>query len=117
MHMVSSADASFRISEHVLSENATDNPISDVAMQYAFARSEGHLEAEDFDPWMLKAAVGTSSLGQIAKQMYWFFWLVLHTPEWLARKLDVNGELRLFFQNMHALADTVVASRFLQLSG
>ena len=60
--------------------------------EYAFARSEGHLEAEDFDPWMLKAAVGTSSLQQIAKQIYWFFWLVLNTPEWIAKKLDVNGE-------------------------
>ena len=62
-------------------------------MQYAFARNEGHLEADGFDPCMLKAAVGTSSLGQIAKQMYWFFWLVLNTPEWLAKKLDANGKL------------------------
>ncbi len=68
------------------------DPFSDVVVEYAFARSEHHLEAEDFEPWMQKAAVGTSSLGQIAKHMYWVFWIVLHIPDWLARRLDANGE-------------------------
>ncbi|EXJ81909.1 hypothetical protein A1O1_07976 [Capronia coronata CBS 617.96] len=64
----------------------------DVVMEYSFARSDHHLEAADFEPWMHNAAIGTSSLGQIAKNMYWFFWLILHIPDWLARRLDANGE-------------------------
>jgi hypothetical protein len=64
---------------------------SDVVTEYAFARSEHHLEAEDFNPWMLKAAVGTSSLGQIAKHAYWFFWLIMHIPDSIAERLDPNG--------------------------
>ncbi|KAJ9613905.1 hypothetical protein H2200_002041 [Cladophialophora chaetospira] len=63
----------------------------DVVTQYSFARSAGHLEAEDFDPWMIKAAVGTGAFGQIAKQMYWLFWLLLNTPEWIVKQLDVNA--------------------------
>ncbi|OAG41328.1 hypothetical protein AYO21_04491 [Fonsecaea monophora] len=70
----------------------------DVITEYAFARSEHHLEAEDFDPWMLKAASSTSSLGQIAKQMYWLFWLVLNIPDWMARRLDPNASRYLQFK-------------------
>ncbi|KIW25414.1 hypothetical protein, variant [Cladophialophora immunda] len=70
----------------------------DVITEYAFARSEHHLEAEDFDPWMLKAASSTSSLGQIAKQMYWLFWLVLNIPDWMAQKLDANASRYLQFK-------------------
>ena len=65
--------------------------VSDVVYEYSFAGSEHHIEAEDFDPWMQKAAVGTSSLGQIAKHMYWVLWIVLHIPDSIASKLDANG--------------------------
>ncbi|KIX05158.1 uncharacterized protein Z518_06030 [Rhinocladiella mackenziei CBS 650.93] len=93
----------------------------DVVVEYSFARSEHHLEAEDFEPWMQKAAVGTSSLGQIAKHMYWFFWIMLNIPDWLARKLDPNGkaEYTLTFRgsvegNPMLIRVILTASRYLQ---
>ncbi|KAL2433865.1 Cytochrome P450 monooxygenase tpcC [Exophiala dermatitidis] len=70
----------------------------DVVVEYAFARSDHHLEAEDFEPWMHHAAIGTSSLGQIAKNMYWVFWLILHIPDWLAKRLDPNASRYLQFK-------------------
>jgi hypothetical protein len=87
---------------------------TDVITQYAFARGEHHLEAEDFDPWMIKAGVSTACLSQIAKQMYWVLWIVLHIPELLAHRLDANGKIAAKAEIDSARADTRLASRFLK---
>jgi hypothetical protein len=54
---------------------------ADVVMEYAYARSDHRLEAEDFDPSFHDASVAGTLMGHLTKQMPWILSLMTSLPD------------------------------------
>lgn len=71
----------------------------DIAMEYAFARSDHRVDAPDFDPSFHDAAMGGSTLGGITKQFPWIVPTMQSLPDSVTTWLDPNMASYIRLQN------------------
>jgi hypothetical protein len=69
-------------------DDNTDVAVLDVVMEYAYARSEHRLDAEDFDPSFHDASVAGTVMGHLTKQMPWILSTMTSLPDWVAVSMN-----------------------------
>jgi hypothetical protein len=70
------------------SDKNTNRALSDVVMEYAYARSEHRLDADDFDPSFHDASVAGTVMGHLTKQMPWILSIMTSLPDWVAVSMN-----------------------------
>jgi hypothetical protein len=74
--------------------------VQDVAMQYAFARSDHRIEAKDFDPSFHDASVVGSTMGHLTKQITWILPMMQVMPDWVTIRLNSDMASYVHLQNV-----------------
>jgi hypothetical protein len=74
--------------------------ITDIAQEYAFARSDNRVDQEDFEPTFHKASIAGSSSGALMKQYPWVLPLMQSLPESFMTRLDPDMASYFSFQNV-----------------
>lgn len=79
--------------------------ITDIAQEYAFARSDHRVDQPDFEPTFHDASVAGSTGGALIKQWPWILPLMQSLPDSVMTWLDPNMSSFFALQNVSILPD------------
>lgn len=71
--------------------------------EYAFARCDHRIEAQDFDPSFHDASIVGATMGHMTKQLTWVLPLMQALPDWVTVKLNKDMASYVNLQNVSCI--------------